>query len=193
MAVYGETSYTRLALQVALEGAAEMKAHTHLVDLRDYDLPFCAGKQDDNVAPANVVALRQAIREADGLILGTPEYHGSYSGVLKNALDLMGFTEFGGKMMGLICVSGGRMAGLHALNGLRVVGRSLHAWVIPEQVGIPRAWTLFDDNGRLTDSKLAERLREVGRQVARFSFLHRSEQVREFLREWESAQPNPGG
>ncbi len=43
----------------------------------------------------------EEVAGAQGIILGTPEYHGSFSGVLKNALDLMGFDEFEGKMIGL--------------------------------------------------------------------------------------------
>jgi FMN reductase len=71
----------------------------------------------------NVVNLRRKKR----IILVTPEYHGGYSGVLKNALDLMGFDEFEGKMLGLVGVSGGRMGAFGARNSLREVGRALHA------------------------------------------------------------------
>ena len=46
--------------------------------------------------------LRKEVKEAHGIIVGTPEYHGSLSGVLKNALDLMSFDEIEGKMMGLV-------------------------------------------------------------------------------------------
>jgi len=56
--------------------------------------------------------LREEVKQAHGIILGTPEYLGSYSGVLKNALDLMGFEEFEGKMLGLLGVSGGAMGRL---------------------------------------------------------------------------------
>ena len=56
--------------------------------------------------PPGVGKLREEVRAAEGIILGTPEYHGGFSGVLKNALDLMGFDEFEGKMMGLVGVSG---------------------------------------------------------------------------------------
>ncbi len=55
-------------------------------------------------------------RAAEGIILGTPEYHGGFSGVLKNALDLMGFDEFEVKMMGLVGVEGGGMGVLDALS-----------------------------------------------------------------------------
>ncbi|MEO2055252.1 MAG: NADPH-dependent FMN reductase [Nitrospira sp.] len=125
--------------------------------------------------------------------MATPEYHGSFSGVLKNALDLMGFDEIEGKMIGLLDVSGGKLGALNALNGLRVVGRALHAWVIPEQTSIPEAWGMFDDEGNISDTELKGRIMELGRQVARFSYLHTSEGAQEFLRAWEGAPLNPGG
>jgi FMN reductase len=186
-------SYTRLSVQLALQGAAELGAATQLIDLRDYTLPFCDGSKDESHYPPDVARLRSDLRAATGLILGTPEYHGGYSGVLKNALDLMGFAEFEGKTIGLLGVSGGRMGAAHALAGLRTASRSLRAWVLPTEVSIPQVGQQFDANGVLKDAALAERVRDLGRQVARFAFLHSSQQAMEFLRAWEEAPVNPGG
>jgi FMN reductase len=186
-------SFTRQALEIALTGAAATGAETQLIDLRDYQLVFCDGSDDEQHYPADVFKLREEIRQAHGVILGTPEYHGGISGVLKNALDLMGFDEFSGKMMGLIGVSGGQMGAINALTSLRMIGRSLHAWVIPDQVLIPQAWKSFDKDGIIKNEKLAARLQEAGRQVARFAYLHHSKQAIEFLRLWETAPENPGG
>ena len=186
-------SFTRMALHVALAGAKEAGAQTRLIDLSEYHLIFCDGKEDESGYPKDVFTLREEVRAAQGIILATPEYHGGYSGVLKNALDLMGFEEFEGKMLGLVGVSGGGMGAFGAMNNLRAVGRALHAWVIPEQASIPEAYKVFDASGTLKDSALEKRLKEVGRQVARFAYLHTSEQAQEFLRAWEGAPVNPGG
>jgi len=186
-------SFTRMALHVALAGAKEAGARTRLIDLSEYHLTFCDGKEDESGYPKDVFTLREDVRAAQGIILATPEYHGGYSGVLKNALDLMGFEEFEGKMLGLVGVSGGGMGAFGAMSNLRAVGRALHAWVIPEQASIPEAYKVFDGSGTLKDSALEKRLKEVGRQVARFAYLHTSEQAQEFLRAWEGAPVNPGG
>ena len=185
-------SYTRLAVQIALRGAADLGAETRLLDLRDYELMFSTGRVDEATCPPDVLRLRRDLRAAQGIILGTPEYHASFSGVLKNALDLMGFDEFEGKMLGLVGVSGGRLGAINALNSLRMVGRALHAWVIPEQVSVAEAFRAFDAEGKPRDSRMEGALLEVGRQVARFAFLHSSAQVQEFLRLWETAPFNPG-
>ena len=184
-------SYTRRAVEIALEGAAETGAETRLIDLRDYNLVFRDGK-DDTGYPDDVFRLRSEVKQAEGVILGTPEYHGSFSGVLKNALDLMGFDEFEGKMIGLVGVSGGRMGAFDALNSLRNIGRVLHAWVIPEQASVPEAWKVFSEDGQIADAQIEERLKEIGRQVARFARLHKCESALEFLNSWQKAPANPG-
>lgn len=186
-------SYTTMAVAAALRGAEEAGATTKLIDLRDYKLALRTGTPDDTSYPEALGALRELVKSAAGIILGTPEYHGSFSGVLKNALDLMGFDEFEGKMIGLVGVSGGQMGAFDALNSLRNVGRALHAWVVPEQTSIPEAWRVFHPDGSLRNARLDERLKTVGRQVARFAYLHAREQDLAFVKAWEQAPPNPGG
>ena len=186
------TSKTRSALNIVLSGAQNIGAETQLIDLRDYELVFCDGGDESNYPP-DVFRLRKEIQQAQGIILGTPEYHSGPSGVLKNALDLMGFKEFQGSVVGLVGVAGGTTGAINSLNSLRTVARSLRAWVVPEQVSIAQAWKVFDSNGNIMETSLEERLLEVGRQVARFAYLHTSEQAKEFLQSWEEAQQNPGG
>lgn len=188
-----EVSRTRMAVAVALRGAESVGARTRLLDLRDYELPFCDDRDDEGTYPPGVARLREDVRQAQGVVLGTPEYHSGYSGVLKNALDLMGFDEFEGKMVGLVGVSGGGLGAVNGLNGLRTVGRALHAWVVPTPASVPRASLSFDENGSPRSPDNEERLLAVGREVARFAFLHTSRQALEFLRTWEKAHENPGG
>ena len=186
-----EASFTTQALRIALEGAAETGAETKLLDLRDFQLEFARGERV--VSNPGVAELKREVKDAHGILLGTPEYHGSFSGVLKNALDLMGFEEFEGKMIGLIGVSAGRAGAFDALTALRNVGRALHAWVVPEQVAIPEAGRAFDEQGHLRDSRLEKRLRQVGSRVAEFARLHHGGRAQEFVESWEGAMENPGG
>lgn len=185
-------SHTRNAVAQALKGARQRGVQTELIDLASYDLPLCDAREDEATYPADVERLRKAIQGAHGLVIGTPEYHGSFSGVVKNALDLCGFDEFEGKVVGLVAVSGGAFGGLHAMGALRGVCRSLHAWVIPDEAAVPRVAKAFGPDGAPTDPKLASRLEQVGFQVARFAFMRNSPQVKEFVECWESAAENPG-
>jgi NAD(P)H-dependent FMN reductase len=149
-------SYSYQALALAAHKARELGAAVTVFDLRTLQLPFCDGGDDYPDYP-DVVKLKRTVLEADGLILSTPEYHGSVSGVLKNALDLMGFEELSGKVVGCISVLGGQ-SNNNALNDLRTIARWVHAWTIPEQIAIGQAWQAFDRQGQLTDEKLVERL-----------------------------------
>ena len=166
-----EGSSTHAALRIALAGAEEAGARVELLELGAYQLVFQGSVANEADYPAGVFALREKVKRADGILLGSPEYHGSFSGVLKSALDLMGFDEFEDKVIGLIGVSGGRMGAANALAMLRIVGTALRAWVVPNDVSIPRSSEAFDENGHLHDAELAARLKSVGRDVAQFAAL----------------------
>ncbi|MGH2416570.1 MAG: NADPH-dependent FMN reductase, partial [Microcystaceae cyanobacterium] len=86
------------------------------------------------------------------------------SGVLKNALDLMGFEELSDKVTGLISVLGGQ-ANSNALNDLRVIMRWVHAWVIPEHIAIGQVWKVFDEEGKLLDEKLSQRFDQFAQSL----------------------------
>jgi len=188
-------SYTRMALNIVLRGAKEAGAEIELLDLKDYQLIFCGSNVDDHgnemEYPQDVLNLRAKVKAADGIILGTPEYHASYSGVLKNALDLMACEQFEGKMVGLVGVSSGALGANTAINSLRSVGRSLHAWVVPEQVSIPFVDSAFDESGNPHNDETNQRLIGLGLQVARFATLHNSSHAQEFIKAWEAAPQNP--
>jgi NAD(P)H-dependent FMN reductase len=143
-------------LRIVTERVKALGAETEILDLRQLTLPFCDGSDEYPDFP-DVEKLRQTVLEADGIILVTPEYHGSLSGVLKNALDLMGFEHFSGKVTGLMSILGGQ-SNSNALNDMRTIMRWIHAWTIPEQVAIGQAWKAFDQEGNLQDETLSKRI-----------------------------------
>jgi NAD(P)H-dependent FMN reductase len=132
--------------------------------LREYDLPPLDADRDGQ---GDSAAFTTAVREADSILLGTPVYHGSFSGVLKNALDYCGFDEFEHTTVGLLSVSGGAFP-VTALEHLRSVCRALNAWVLPHQAAIPRPYQAFHD-GDLTDEGLAERVEVLGRRAVEYA------------------------
>jgi len=157
-------SHTRTALREALEGASAAGASTDLLDLRDLEVPiFDADKRE----PGDVPDLTRRIRDADAIILGTPMYHGSYSSVLKTALDYCGFDEFEEKTVGLLAVSGGSFP-VSALEHLRTVCRAVDAWVLPTQAAVPNSHSNFE-NGQLVDDELAERVNCLGHRVVQYA------------------------
>ncbi len=148
-------SYSQVALQIAAQKVAALGATVEILDLRQMQLPFCDGGDDYPNYP-DVKRLQATVASADGLILVSPEYHGSISGVLKNTLDLMSFDQLSGKVAGFMSILGGQ-SNSNALNDLRVILRWVHAWSIPEQIAIGQAWQAFTPEGKISDQKLDKR------------------------------------
>jgi NAD(P)H-dependent FMN reductase len=157
-------SITRVATRVALEAAAERGAEIDHLDLRTFDLPaFDPDRADAGDAPF----LRERLRAADAIVLGTPMYHGSYSSPLKVALDYSGFEEFENTTVGLLGVSGGSFP-ITALDHLRSVMRALDAWVLPYQAAVPNASAAVQD-GAFVDDDLRERVRTLGVRMVQYA------------------------
>jgi FMN reductase len=164
-------SATGKAVQIALEGAAQFGAETEYIDISTLDLPFCDGRIELDTYPENVQQFREQIRSAQGLIIGTPEYHNSMTGALKNAFDLCHWDDFAQKMVGVIGVAGGAIGAINAINHTRTVMRGVGAWVVPHQVSIAHSGKTFDQSLELLEPALHDRLHRLGRDVTKFARL----------------------
>jgi len=176
---------TKKALTIALKGAAEYDAETALLELRDFDLVFYGSVSPDEYPP-DVLQLRQALRESQGIILATPEYHGSLTGALKNMLDLMTIEDFETKIVGLVGVAGGDLGAINSLNTMKTICRNLHCWVLPHEVSIANTAETFDDDGAVTDPAIEERLLNLGRQLVKFAAVQQEVQQSECAQLWKS-------
>ncbi len=155
-----EGSYTRIALRHALAAAEEAGAETDFIDLGDVDLPLFHPDRDEQGESAD---LMRRIREADGVILGSPVYHGTYSSTLKNFHDYCSFDEYEDTAVGLLAVAGGGSYS-STLDQMRTTVRVVHGWTIPHQVGIRSSHNEFED-GEFVDEELLARTRRLGREV----------------------------
>ncbi|MFB6281861.1 MAG: NADPH-dependent FMN reductase [Haloferacaceae archaeon] len=170
-----DESYTRTGLRYALAGAAGAGADVELLDLRTYDLPPLDPDRDEQGDSGPFTA---AVRSADTVLLGTPMYHGSCSGVLKNALDHCGFDEFENTTVGLLAVAGGSFP-VTALEHLRSVCRALNAWVLPHQAALPQVRAAFEPatvetaagtvERAFVDEDLEARVRKLGRRGVEYA------------------------
>jgi FMN reductase len=177
-------SRTKMALALALKGAEEYGANTRLIDLRDYELVFY-GEVAEKDYPPDVFRLREEIKESDGIIFGTPEYHGSMSGILKNMLDLMSQEQLEAKIAGVVGVAGGHTGAINSLNTMRTVGRNLHFWVLPQEVSVAESSKAFNEDGSVNDADIEQRLLNLGRQVVKFASLQRTVRNTDFMKMWE--------
>jgi chromate reductase len=144
----------------AVAGDVELTIFDGLKDVPPYD-------QDDDVEPAPeaVARLRDAIAEADAILIATPEYNHSIPGQLKNALDWASRPFPGSalqfKPAAVIGSSTGSFGAIWAQAELKKVLGATGARVVPAELAVATAAEKFDADGRLIDDRIRERLREV--------------------------------
>lgn len=109
-----------------------------VIEIGDLDLPLCDGGADQRTSDP-VVAWQRLAGEADAHIWVSPEWHGSYSGLLKNALDLLDGRALVGRPVGLVGQAAGVMGAGTTLEHLCSVARSLGAWVTATQISLDRS------------------------------------------------------
>ncbi len=106
--------------------------------------------------------LQAAIREADGLIFATPEYHGSYAAAMKLVIENLGFPSvLAGKPAALIGAALGAIGAVKALEHLRSVLSHVGAIVLPGPVSVAGVHKVFDAEGRCLDEAVARRTRKL--------------------------------
>jgi chromate reductase, NAD(P)H dehydrogenase (quinone) len=117
--------------------------------------------REDETDPA-VTELRDAIARADALLIATPEYNSSVPGQLKNAVDWASRPRSGavlhGKPVAVIGASCGSFGGVWAQAELKKILRTAGARVVDGEVAVPRAHVRLEEDGRLLDEELRERL-----------------------------------
>ncbi|TPG41111.1 NAD(P)H-dependent oxidoreductase [Sphingomonas koreensis] len=170
----GGISSTERALRIALDAAGREGFRTRLFAGEDmarlplYD-PRAAERTPDERAFVD------AVRDASALIIASPGYHGSISGVVKNALDLLEETAgddrpyLADMPVGLIATAYGWQATGSTIAALRSIVHALRGWPTPFAAAINTQLTKFDDEGGCTDPAVLEQLALIGRQVARFA------------------------
>ncbi len=148
-----EGSYTHRALKIALAAAQRAGAATGLLAGAALRLPLCDGRPPA-AYPPEVLDLRERARRADALLLASPEYCGTLSAVLKNALEWLSPDILRGKLIGVLAVAEGPSA-TGALQALQQIGWAQGAWVLPVAASAPLAPHLFLH----PDSALAHQVR----------------------------------
>ncbi len=110
--------------------------------------------------PASVQAIQQRVLGASGLHVVTPEYNGSFPGVLKYFIDLLKFPEsFEKKPVAFVGEAAGTWGGLRAVEQLQMIFGYRNAHVLPDRVFIPQVNAKLDAEGNIVDADIAKRLK----------------------------------
>lgn len=170
----GGIASTERALRIALDEAAAQGFRTQLFGGADMArLPLYDPRATSRTEEER--AFVEAVRAASAVIIASPGYHGSISGVVKNALDLLEETArderpyLADMPVGLIATAYGWQATGSTIAALRSIVHALRGWPTPFAAAINTQATRFDEEGGVDDPKVLKQLRLIGRQVARFA------------------------
>lgn len=167
-------SFTRALAQRVSLALESRSIATDWVDPAAQPLPIADPEFHHNVAQTPSEAVRQMVAKidgAEGVILASPLYHGSYSGVLKNALDCLAYDAFRDKPVGLLAHGSGAKRCAQAAEHLVPVVRTLYGHALQCQVASSKAdFTLDEASGApvLTDADTASRCERLAEEMKKF-------------------------
>lgn len=156
-----------------LMAAQRAGARTNLISGPLLQLPLY---QPENLNRGeNARFLVNELARADGIIVGSPGYHGSISGLVKNALDYAEDLRadvrpyFSGRAVGCIATASGWPGAVNTLGALRDIVHALRGWPTPLGAAINSTENVFDEEGRCVVSRVAQILDTMAEEVMSFA------------------------
>ena len=159
-------NYTRMALSMVVEELnRKPRVAAELIDPAELRLTppgVDSGSKDAEV-------LRAKVREATAVVLATPEYHGSFSSVIKLVIENLGFPSMlAGKPVGLMGVAAGSIGAIKSLESLAGVCLHVGAIVLPGPVSVAGVQQAFDSDGRCLDAGVEKRINGLATAVVEY-------------------------
>ncbi|MCO7572666.1 arsenical resistance protein ArsH [Pseudomonas chlororaphis] len=177
--LYGSTrerSFSRLLVEEAARLLQHLGAETRIFDPSGLPLP-----DDAPVEHPKVQQLRDLVQWSEGQVWCSPERHGAMSAVFKAQIDWIPL-ELGavrptqGKTLAVMQVCGGSQS-FNVVNQLRVLGRWMRMFTIPNQSSVAKAYLEFDEDGRMKPSAYYDRLVDVMEELVKFTLVLRNQQA----------------
>lgn len=170
-------SFNRRLAAVAADLGREAGAAVTHIELADFDVPLYHADLEAKGTPRDVVRLKEIFFAHPAWIVVSPEYNGSYTGLMKNTIDWVsspikgdpewssGTKPFAGKVVGMLSASPGALGGLRSLSHLAPLLMNLQCWVSPKQFALSKAGEAFAPDGQLVAEPARENVRAVVDQV----------------------------
>lgn len=167
-------SYSRLLTEEAARLLEQFGAETRIFNPSGLPLPDDAPEDHPKVQE-----LRELVLWSEGMVWCSPERHGAMTGVFKAQIDWIPLSMGAvrptqGKTLALMQVSGGSQS-FNALNQMRVLGRWMRMFTIPNQSSVAKAFLEFDDAGRMKPSAYYDRVVDVMEELVKFTLLLRGQ------------------
>jgi len=168
-----QRSFSRLAVLEAERILQFFGAETKIFHPNELPLPDAT----DDTHP-KVKELRDLATWSEGMVWCSPERHGAMTGILKSQIDWLPLSigavrPTQGKTLALMQVSGGSQS-FNAVNQMRILGRWMRMFTIPNQSSIAKAWMEFDDDDRMKPSAYYDRVVDVMEELIKITLLMRS-------------------
>ena len=168
-----ERSYSRLVVEEAARLLRFFGAEPRIFDPSDLPLPDQVSADDHSA----VHELRELAMWSEGQVWCSPERHGQITGVMKTQIDHLplnmgGMRPTQGRTLAVMQVSGGSQS-FNAVNTLRLLGRWMRMFTIPNQASVAKAFQEFDEAGRMRPSSNYDRIVDVVEELVRFTVLLR--------------------
>ena len=167
-----ERSYSRLLTLEAARLLESFGAEARIFDPRELPLPDAAPATHPKVAELRALSLW-----SEGQVWCSPERHGALTGIMKSQIDWIPL-EIGsvrptqGRTLAVMQVSGGSQS-FNAVNALRLLGRWMRMFTIPNQSSVAKAFQEFDEAGRMKPSAYYDRVVDVMEELVKFTLLLR--------------------
>ncbi len=159
-------NYSAMALTLAIDEFSKHRGvNVELFDPAEIHL-YPPGLGGDHPDPAR---MRQAVEDCTGILLATPEYHGSFSSVMKLAIENLGFPSvMSGKPVALLGVAAGAIGAIKSLESLRGVCSHVGAIVLPGPVSVANCREVFNEDGSCNDERMEARIRSVATNMMHY-------------------------
>ncbi len=163
-------NYTSMASALVVgELRKDPKVDVHVINPADDHLPF----PGTNPHHEGTKRLQQEVKDATAVILATPEYHGSFSSVMKLVIENLGFPSvLAGKPVGLLGVAAGSVGAIKSLEQLRSVCSHIGALVLPLPISVPNIQKVFDASGHPLDPAVDKLIRTAATNV--MNYIHQN-------------------
>jgi FMN reductase len=156
-------SNSRRMGRVALEHLQKQKVDCAWLDISEMDLPLCDA--DKCYLNASAQKLNKEIEAADGILVATPVYNYDVAATAKNMLELTG-SAWEDKVVGFLCAAGGTSSYMAVMSFASSLMLDFRSVIVPRFV-----YATGDafDNGKITDSKIQDRIKQVADELVRFT------------------------
>lgn len=162
-------SYTSKAATLVLDELETKGVSADLIDPAILALPSPGLSRPGD----GTQALRDRVAAATGVVIATPEYHGSFSSVVKLVIENLGFPSvLAAKPISLLGVAGGRIGAIKSLEHLRSVCSHVGALVLPALISVANVRSVFDEQGRCLDPGVERQVRGVATNL--LDYIHGS-------------------